>query len=135
MKYTKKPITVDAVQFNGNNHAEIQEFAGKACITEETEAGPVLKIVNAIGEKHVAVGDYVVCQEGQFWVSDPDFFQCEFTATPIEEKAVTQASTEGNLNPEENLTQVTETETPDQVNGSRFNRHRAERERLKRNNP
>jgi len=94
--------------------------------------------------KIVSLGDLVVCQGDAFWVSDPDYFESEFTPTP--ENVVTQAITEGNPNTEEKTTEVTqaepeaepsteaEPETGSQpVNGDRFNRNRISREKLKKN--
>lgn len=39
-KYRKKPIEIEAIQFTGDNFAEIQEFTGNLCSRGETYMNP-----------------------------------------------------------------------------------------------
>ena len=35
-KYTKKPVTIEAVQWNGDNTNEIISFCGSCCVPKQT---------------------------------------------------------------------------------------------------
>ena len=64
MKYRMKPVTVEAIVWDGNNQQEIKELAGSAAKThyQYSALTPVCTLVlNTIdGQCSVAIGDYIV---------------------------------------------------------------------------
>lgn len=74
MKYTKKPVTIEAVQWTGHNHAEIREFAGPSILKFNHEDGLQLKTLE--GSLHASVGDYIIKGvHGEFYPCKPDIFE------------------------------------------------------------
>jgi hypothetical protein len=72
MKYRKKPVVIEAIQFAGNNSSEIMLFANTACINKvgaliiSTLEGPML----------VSKGDFVIKGvNGEFYPCKPDIFE------------------------------------------------------------
>lgn len=86
MKYRKKPVVIEAIQFNGNsNRTEIEAFVGRKLKVElesdtAYEAGiapPVfsLFIETLEGEMKVSMGDFVIRGvNGEFYPCKPDIF-------------------------------------------------------------
>ncbi len=81
-KFTKKPITIEALQFTGENAEQVMDFIGigAATILKEGEAGfPGLRIVTLRVDMIVSVGDYVV--EGtivEFYPCKQDLFEAMY---------------------------------------------------------
>ena len=72
MKYRKKPIVIDAIQYNGKNKVEIQLFMNR--YLDETSKG--LKIPTLEGYMFASVGDYVIKGvQGEFYPCKPDIFE------------------------------------------------------------
>lgn len=71
-KYRKKPVVIEAVQFNGNNVDEVLEFA------KDSFKNPLTKdiiIFTLEGNMIVSVGDYVIKGvNGEFYPCKPDIF-------------------------------------------------------------
>ena len=71
-KYRKKPVVIEAVQWNGNNVNEILEFA------KDSFKNPLTKdiIISTLeGNMIVSVGDYVIKGvNGEFYPCKPDIF-------------------------------------------------------------
>lgn len=80
-QYRKKPVTIEAVQFNGLNPAEIKDFVGENCeveIYDNEVTPPVARIVihTLEGDMEVSNGDYVIKGvKGEFYPCKPDIFQ------------------------------------------------------------
>ncbi len=82
MKYRKKPVVIEAVQWTGNNRAEIEEWSNKAVIcspvlepTEDNPTGAYLQIQTLEGTMIGTVGDYVIKGvHGEFYPCKPDIF-------------------------------------------------------------
>lgn len=74
MKYRKKPIVIEAVQWVGTNAVEIGEF-----VTVEHEVCPirtVLKIPTLEGVMEAAWGDYIIKGvNGEFYPCKPNIFE------------------------------------------------------------
>lgn len=72
-KYRKKPVTIDAIKFNGTNQNEIANFVGNSIhITPE---GFVF-IRTLEGSMAVSCGDYVIKGvQGEFYPCKPDIFE------------------------------------------------------------
>lgn len=72
MKYRKKPVVVEAVQYNGKNKVEIQLFMNM--YLDEVYKG--LRIPTYEGYVFASVGDYIIKGvEGEFYPCKPDIFE------------------------------------------------------------
>lgn len=72
MKYRKKPVVIDAIQWNGENFQEISEFVGEYLI--ETEKSIQIKTLE--GNHILSVGDYIIKGiKGEFYPCKPDIFE------------------------------------------------------------
>ena len=77
MKYRKKPVAIEAIQFTGNNFFEIHEFTnGNAHDCYMQPAGHTTCIINTLEGKHIATeGDYIIKGiKGEFYPCKPDIF-------------------------------------------------------------
>ena len=75
--YVKKPVVVQAVEYNGANKEEIEAFVGKKLDTVYTELKEPLelKIPTLEGDMKVSKGDYVIKGiKGEFYPCKPDIF-------------------------------------------------------------
>ena len=85
MKYRKKPVEIEAVQWDGLNLSEIQEFAGDHIDVEIYDAGyevgavpPGVKIAihTLEGDMTASKGDYIIKGvNGEFYPCKPDIFE------------------------------------------------------------
>ena len=72
-RYVKKPIVIEAVQYNGNNVQEILSFCrGTAVVGALNE----ITIKTLEGPLHVSEGDFIIKGvEGEFYPCKPDIFE------------------------------------------------------------
>lgn len=79
MKYRKKPVVIEAIQFldDAKRISELQEFAGKDLrVDYSNKDNPVLKIDTLEGTMTASVGDYVIKGvNGEFYPCKPDIFE------------------------------------------------------------
>lgn len=80
MKYRKKPVIIEAIQFEDNSDRiiEIHEFMGGDTIRVNYEDGdnPYLKIETLEGIMKASVGDYIIKGvNGEFYPCKPDIFE------------------------------------------------------------
>lgn len=80
MKYRKKPVIIEAIQFEDNSDRiiEIHEFMGGDTIrvNYEDENNPYLKIETLEGIMKASVGDYIIKGvNGEFYPCKPDIFE------------------------------------------------------------
>lgn len=80
MKYRKKPVIIEAIQFEDNSDRiiEIQEFLGGDTIrvNYEDKDNPYLKIETLEGIMKASVGDYIIKGvNGEFYPCKPDIFE------------------------------------------------------------
>lgn len=71
--YVKKPIVIEAIQFDGYNTEEIKSFCGDSCMT-----GFLDKIVihTLEGNMNASIGDYIIKGiNGEFYPCKPDIFE------------------------------------------------------------
>lgn len=69
--YRKKPVVIEAIQYNGKNKVEIQRFMGR--YLDELVKG--LKIPTLEGDMFASVGDYIIKGvKGEFYPCKPDIF-------------------------------------------------------------
>lgn len=70
-KYRKKPVVIEAIQVNGNNHGEIHNFAGGVRIDKD------FVYINTLeGEMRADKSDWIIKGvNGEFYPCKPDIFE------------------------------------------------------------
>lgn len=107
MKYRKKPVVIEAVQYNGSNVCEIEEFVGKRLrqtIVDDCgyQAGATAPIIGLVietleGDMVASPLDYIIKGvKGEFYPCKPDVFEQTYEGGEEEEmltcnKGVVQA--------------------------------------------
>lgn len=81
MKYRKKPVVVEAIQFDGKNCFEILKFMGRACDIWNADLlqndRPV--IWTPEGDMAASVGDWIIKGiKGEFYPCKPDIFEATY---------------------------------------------------------
>lgn len=70
MQYRKKPVVIEAVQWNGCNLKELQNFVGSALTYDKK-----LIIHTLEGNHEAKVGDYIIKGvQGEFYPCKPEIF-------------------------------------------------------------
>ena len=92
MKYRKKPVVIEAIQFidTASNLEEIKRFVGSQLkydiIDTAWEVGKgrphiLMQIKTLEGDMHVSVGDYIIKGvKGEFYPCKPDIFEQTYEA-------------------------------------------------------
>lgn len=76
MRYRKKPVVIDAIQWNGYNTAEILDFMSHKNLKLEEGA-----LIIDEGDMKASVGDYIIRGvDGEFYPCKPSIFQKTYTA-------------------------------------------------------
>ena len=85
MKYRKKPVIIEAVQWNGINLTELKEFVGDSLKYEYYDAAyeagvapPVIDVTihTLEGDMKAEKGDYIIKGvKGEFYPCKPDIFE------------------------------------------------------------
>jgi hypothetical protein len=79
-KFRKKPVVIEAMQWNGMNQRGIEEWAG---IIFAPDLSDRLAIFTLEGKIYASVGDWIIKGvKGEFYPCKPDIF--EATYEPIE---------------------------------------------------
>lgn len=109
-QYRKKPVTIEAVQFDGLNPTEIKDFVGENCeveIYDNEVTPPVARIVihTLEGDMEVSKGDYVIKGvKGEFYPCKPNIFERTYESEEpdkiLEEAALLYSSPMGRKDPE-----------------------------------
>lgn len=74
MKYRKKPVIVEAIQYNGKNRDEILVKLKMSSIGEDFVSRDLI-IETLEGDMHATVGDYIIKGvNGEFYPCKPDIF-------------------------------------------------------------
>lgn len=77
MKFRKKPIVIEAVQWLGNNFEELKEFMD--CEWERND--DILIIATLEGNHQANIGDWVIKGiKGEFYPCKPDIFEQTYEA-------------------------------------------------------
>ena len=72
-KYRKKPVVIEAIQWDGRNEALIAEFVGGFLRMDDTD---FLYIPTLEGEMAASVGDFIIRGvNGEFYPCKPDIFE------------------------------------------------------------
>ena len=70
-KYRKKPVTIEAIQWDGKNLSKIDNFIGRIVEIKVT----TLVIHTLEGDMEASVGDYIIKGvNGEFYPCKPDIF-------------------------------------------------------------
>lgn len=77
-QYRKKPIVIDAVQYNGSNRNEIFDFCGKSCHNGNTDSSLII-IHTLEGNMVLSINDYLIKGvKGEFYPCKPDIFEMTY---------------------------------------------------------
>lgn len=89
MKYKKKPVVIEAIQFKNDEPEtliEIQEFMGgeDLRVSYENPDNPAIKIETLEGVMEASIGDFIIRGvKGEYYPCKPDIF--EQTYEPVTE--------------------------------------------------
>lgn len=85
MRYRKKPVIIEAMQWTGSNFEEIKQFVTKDLIYDIDDATwkvgmgiphITIKIRTLEGEMLASIGDFIIKGvDGEFYPCKPDIFQ------------------------------------------------------------
>lgn len=74
-KYRKRPVTVEAIQWTGNNYKDVRRFAGNSVSPFYRTGGPLL-IWTLKGNMIAATGDYIIKGiRGELYPCKPEIFR------------------------------------------------------------
>jgi hypothetical protein len=72
--YVKKPVTIEAIQWDGENTKEILGFCDE-CFSYQKDDIAVLVINTLEGTMKASIGDYIIRGiKGEFYACKPDIF-------------------------------------------------------------
>ena len=80
-KFRKKPVVIEAIQWNGKNQVEIFSFVGKDLQIERTtlngEIVPISVVIETLeGDHRASIGDWIIKGiNGEFYPCKPDIFE------------------------------------------------------------
>ena len=79
MRYRKKPVEVEAIQYTGENHTEIEEFMG---VSGLADAHPYAVFISTLeGQMRASVGYWIIKGvAGEFYPCKPDIFEQTYEA-------------------------------------------------------
>lgn len=89
MKFRKKPIVIEAIQFNGENAYEVMDFAHRGCPPEFNsivrlapfEHQLVIRTMEGLMEAYK--GDWIIKGiKGEFYPCKSDIFEATYEAVP-----------------------------------------------------
>lgn len=74
-KFRKKPVVIDAIQWDGINLAELNDMAGYDFKTNYQVRNDSLVIHTLEGDMHVVIGDWIIKgTKGELYPCKPDIF-------------------------------------------------------------
>lgn len=82
MKFRKKPVVIDAIQYTDHERDEraLENFIGRD-LTWKTSAPPKLVIQTLEGEMLASVGDWIIRgMKGELYPCKPDIFEMTYEA-------------------------------------------------------
>lgn len=78
-KFRKKPVVIEAVQWDGENNVEIWEFCPKAELILEPGKPETLQIPTLEGQTIASVDDWIIKGvKGEFYPCKPDIFEATY---------------------------------------------------------
>lgn len=77
-RYRKKPVEIEAVQWDGQNYVDLREFVGDA-LDARWSVGGCCFINTLEGRMHCAPGDWIIRGvAGEFYPCKPDIFEATY---------------------------------------------------------
>lgn len=74
MKYRKKPVVIEAVQWTGKNQTEIDKFCGTNVVWSENKK--MFLVLTLEGTMLASTGDYIIKGvNGEYYPCKPDVFE------------------------------------------------------------
>jgi len=91
MRYRKKPITIEALQWKGDNDEEMTVFVGSAGSNFEISyPDNTLTIATLEGDHLAQIGDYIIKGiKGEFYPCKPDIFEASYNSNEISKSYLT----------------------------------------------
>lgn len=83
MKYRKKPVVIDAIQWTGDNANECVEFLGKSFggFPEKYQDADDILVLTLEGSHIASLGDYLIRGiKGEHYPCKPDIFAATYEA-------------------------------------------------------
>ena len=82
MKYRKKPVIIEAIQYTGDNYKEICDFVGKELRKPMIQYDTSEIIIETLEGNHIcSKGDFVIKGvNGEFYPCKPDIFAKTYDA-------------------------------------------------------
>lgn len=80
-KFVKKPIVVNAIQWDGHNEYEVMKFVGSHCLILEPFKGKKDLVIHTLeGDHHASINDWIVQGvKGEFYPVKPDIMEWTYT--------------------------------------------------------
>lgn len=92
--YRKKPVTVEAVQWTGENHAEMCDFIDPEVFEIFPRVGLVIHTLE--GDHHASPGDYIIKGvNGEFYPCKPDIFAKTYESATLTPPPITGDTSDG----------------------------------------
>lgn len=95
MYYRKKPVVIEAIQWNGNNLTEIKEFVGDSLVYDIIDTAwqvgkgkphVLMKIKTLEGDMEVSEKDFIIKGiNGEYYPCKPDIFEKTYEEVQSEE--------------------------------------------------
>ncbi|HWO67045.1 MAG TPA: hypothetical protein VNO31_44140 [Umezawaea sp.] len=83
-RFRKKPVEIEAIQFDGNNQAAVSDFMGTSPpFNSDAEGNQWVVLTTVHGEEAIArVGDWIIPEPvvGRFYPCKPDIFAATYEA-------------------------------------------------------
>ncbi|ODA08447.1 hypothetical protein [Paenibacillus polymyxa] len=79
-KYRKKPVVVEAIQWNGDaNYDEVCRFVGETLFREYGDSDTSVMITTFEGDLTASIGDYIIKGlAGEFYSVSPEIFRASY---------------------------------------------------------
>lgn len=83
-RYRKKPVTIEAIQYDGSNYNEVSDFVGNDVVAAHNGQ---LIVKTLEGELVAPIGDFIIRGvKGEFYPCKPDIFMMTYDVdTPPED--------------------------------------------------
>ncbi len=79
MKFRKKPLVIEAMQYTGENEQEILKFANEKAYIEYGLDGAFFKINTLEGSMEISINDWIIEGiKGEFYPCKPDVFESTY---------------------------------------------------------
>lgn len=106
MKFRKKPVMIEAVQWTGGNANEIESFVNQVMLTKDSGPFEEFIITTLEGDMKAKTGDWIIKGvKGEFYPCKPDIFEATYEAVD-EDIALIAMANEAKDEPEKDFFEV-----------------------------